>query len=108
MSPADAPATRRILVVTGDHQLPDPTKWSSGYTTDDLDLHRRMRTALESLDGWAFTFLSDHGRFIESIRDDPPDLVLNLCDTGFRNVPTQELHVPAFLEMAGVPYAADQ
>jgi D-alanine-D-alanine ligase len=31
--------------------------------------------------------------------------VLNLCDTGFRNVARRELHVPALLEMLDVPYS---
>ena len=31
--------------------------------------------------------------------------MVNFCDTGFRNVATQELHVPALLEMLGVPYS---
>jgi D-alanine-D-alanine ligase len=30
--------------------------------------------------------------------------VLNLCDTGYRNCPAHELHVPAILEVFGVPY----
>jgi D-alanine-D-alanine ligase len=31
--------------------------------------------------------------------------VVNFCDTGWRNVAAQELHVPALLEMQGVPYS---
>lgn len=95
---------RRVLVVTGDHTLPDPTKWDGRYTDDDLELDRDMREALESMDGYAFEFLVDHDRLIERLTGDPPALVLNLCDTGFHNVATQELHVPALLEMLAVPY----
>ena len=39
------------------------------------------------------------------MRRAPPDLVINFCDTGFGNVASQELHVPALLELLGVPYS---
>jgi len=32
------------------------------------------------------------------------DYVCNLCDEGFNNDPRKELHVPALLEMLGIPY----
>lgn len=96
---------RRILVVTGDHALPDPTKWDTRYTADDLEFHERMRAALETLPGYDFEFLTEHARLVQRIREDPPDFVLNLCDTGFGNVATQELHVPALLELHGIPYS---
>jgi D-alanine-D-alanine ligase len=32
------------------------------------------------------------------------DYVLNLCDEGFDNEATQELHIPALLEVIGIPY----
>ncbi len=95
---------RRVLVITGDHSLPDPTKWDGAYDAADLQLHAEMRQALETLDGYRFEFLSEHARLIDQVRKEPPDLVLNLCDTGFGNVATRELHVPALLELRGVPY----
>ncbi len=64
-----------------------------------------MRAAFESFQGYRFEFEDDHARLFERFGHDPPDLVINFCDTGFRNVATQELHVPALLEMLGVPYS---
>lgn len=32
------------------------------------------------------------------------DLVFNLCDEGFYNDPTKELHIPALLEQLNIPY----
>lgn len=95
---------RRILVLTGDHKRPDPTKRGAQFNPEDMATHDAMKAALSSLPGYDFAFLSDHGAFVERIENDPPDLVLNFCDTGFRNVPTHELHIPAFLELRGVPY----
>ena len=31
--------------------------------------------------------------------------MINFCDTGFRNLAMQELHVPALLETLGLPYS---
>lgn len=96
---------RRVLVVTGDHSLPDPSRWGARYSADDLDLHETMKAALRTLEGYEFEFLTEHDRLLDHVRGDPPDFVLNFCDTGFHNVPTQELNVPALLEIFGIPYS---
>ena len=95
----------RICVLTGDPRLPDLTKRDHRYNEEDFTTHRAMREAFESLPGCAFEFLDDHGALLERFAADPPDLVINFCDTGLRNVPAQELHVPALLEILGVPYS---
>jgi D-alanine-D-alanine ligase len=95
----------RICVLTGDPRLPDPTKRNHRYNEEDLVTHRAMREAFESLTGFRFEFLDDHAELFERFAQRAPDLVVNFCDTGFRNVATQELHVPALLEMLGVPYS---
>jgi D-alanine-D-alanine ligase len=95
----------RICVLTGDPRLPDLTKRNHRYNEEDFATHRAMREAFQSLPGFRFEFLDDHARLFERFARDPPDLVVNFCDTGFRNVATQELHVPALLEMLGVPYS---
>jgi D-alanine-D-alanine ligase len=94
----------RICVLTGDPRLPDLTKRDHRYNEEDFATHRAMRAAFESLPGYRFEFLDDHARLFERLASEPPDLVVNFCDTGFRNVATEELHVPALLEMLGVPY----
>jgi D-alanine-D-alanine ligase len=104
--PAGAAAHElRICVLTGDPRLPDLTKREHRYNEEDLATHRAMREAFEFLPGYRFEFLDDHAALLERFTRDPPDLVVNFCDTGFRNVAAQELHVPALLEMLGVPYS---
>jgi D-alanine-D-alanine ligase len=95
----------RICVLAGDPRLPDPTKREHRYNEEDFATDRAMREAFISLPGYAFEFLNDHGQLFERFAADQPDLVINFCDTGLRNVPAQELHVPALLEMLGVPYS---
>lgn len=94
----------RILVVTGDHSLPDPTKWDGGYSEDDLQLHRTMVAALRSLGRFEVDVCSEHAQLLARLRDDPPQLVVNLCDTGFGNRAALELHIPALLEILEIPY----
>jgi len=63
-----------------------------------------MRAALESLAGYRFRFLDRHDDLIGALLATPPGLVMNLCDTGFRNEARFELHVPALLDLLDVPY----
>lgn len=101
-------ARRRIVVITGDHTAPDPTKREGRYEQDDLAYHEAMREAFLSLasgdEGPVFEFWSDHEGLIERLRDAKPDLVVNFCDTGVRNVAAHELHLPASLELLDIPY----
>ncbi len=94
----------RIAVITGDPSLSDPTKHEGRYHEEDQRTHEAMAEALQSLDGYQVEIWSDHARLFELLRERPPDLVVNFCDTGFRNNPTWELHIPAYLELLGIPY----
>jgi D-alanine-D-alanine ligase len=94
-----------ICVLTGDPRLPDATKRGHRYNEEDFATHRGMREALEGVAGLRFAFVDDHSSLFERFSHEPPDLVLNFCDTGFRNQASQELHVPALLEMLGVAYS---
>jgi D-alanine-D-alanine ligase len=96
---------RRVLVLTGDHRLPDTTKRENAYHEEDFETHRAMREALESLPGYSFEFLDDHSLFLDRFRKNPPEFVLNFCDTGYRNISFLELNIPAYLELMGVPYS---
>jgi D-alanine-D-alanine ligase len=93
----------RVCVLTGDPRLPDLTKRDHRYNEEDFATHRAMREAFETLPGFEFEFLDDHAALFERFSRAAPDLVVNFCDTGLRNVAAQELHVPALLEMLGVP-----
>lgn len=95
---------QRIGVITGDHRLADPTKRNAQYNEEDAVTHNAMKAAFQAFPGYTFHFYDDHTLLFEQLQRDRPDLVVNFCDTGFRNVPTQELNIPAYLEMLGIPY----
>lgn len=94
-----------ITVLLGDPSLPDPTKPGGRYTADDLDQVVRLKNALGQIESYSFEYRSDHARLLESLREDPPEFVLNFCDTGFRNDVARELHVTAYLELLEIPYS---
>ncbi|MCB9663397.1 MAG: methyltransferase domain-containing protein [Alphaproteobacteria bacterium] len=93
-----------VTVLLGDPRRPDAVKREGHFSEDDLETVRRMREALATLPGYRFEVVDDHAQLLGQLRRAPPAFVLNLCDEGFDNDARKELHVPALLEVLGVPY----
>jgi D-alanine-D-alanine ligase len=64
-----------------------------------------MMEAFASIHGLACRVHERHEDLFELLRADPPDLVVNFCDTGLFNRPDQEIHVATQLELLGLPYS---
>lgn len=97
---------RRVPVVMGDPRMPDDMKLGGQFDEDDFYTIDQLRTALRGLDGFEFTYVDDHSTLLDRVRElGDVDFVFNLCDEGYANDPRMELHVPALLDMAGVPYS---
>lgn len=94
----------KILVITGDHTIPDPEKVGGRYNEEDLKSHREMEKAFASLPGLDCTVLVDHSRLLDLVREQRFDLVVNFCDTGYRNRILLEANIPAYLELLDTPY----
>ncbi|MSO66117.1 MAG: D-alanine--D-alanine ligase [Alphaproteobacteria bacterium] len=94
-----------LTVLLGDPTLPDATKPGGAFNPEDLDARKRMQTALGSLTGYTARYLDRHDRLLTDLQERPPGLVLNFCDTGFRNNPAHELHIAALLEFLALPYS---
>jgi D-alanine-D-alanine ligase len=99
-------SVRKVAVVMGDPNRPDRLKPSSIFDEDDFYTIDQMKDALRDLPGYQFTYLCNHTTLIQDLAKLPGevDYVLNLCDEGYANDPRKELHVPALMEMYGVPY----
>lgn len=95
---------KTVTAILGDPRLRDVTKVDGVYSAEDIDAVERLRAALGELAGYRFRYLDDHARLLDDLREDPPELAFNFCDTGFRNRAAHELHVPALLELFDVPY----
>ena len=99
MTPTD------LTVLLGDPRLPDRSKPGGRFTADDFDQVVRLKSALAELTEYRFEYLDDHDSLLDRLRARPPALVLNFCDLGYRNEARHELHLPAYLEMLGIPYS---
>ena len=95
---------RNIAVVMGDPRLSDGVKPDGRFGEADIQTMAALRDALNDLPGYRFDYLDDHAALVSRLQSSPPDLVLNLCDEGFRNDATMEAHVPALLDVLGIPY----
>ena len=95
---------RKATVLLGDPRLPDQVKLEGKFNDEDMKTIAKLKSALDELDGYRFTYLDNHASMMSALRNEPPDLALNFCDEGFSNDAMLELHVPAYLEMLGIPY----
>ncbi len=97
---------RNVVVLLGDPNLKDVIKPNLVFDGDDFETIDRLKMALSLLPDYKFTYLNNHSSFFSDLQKLKPktDFVFNLCDEGFFNEATKELHVPAMLEMLGIPY----
>lgn len=97
---------KNVVVLLGDPSRPDALKPSCTFDDDDFYTIDQMKAALRELPGYRFTYLSRHETMLQDLTrlKGKIDYVFNLCDEGFNNDPRKELHVPALLEMLGIPY----
>lgn len=93
-----------ITVVMGDPHLPDAVKRNGTFNPEDHETIRKLRDALGELPAYKVRYLDNHATLERDLTGLKTDLVLNLCDEGYNNDPFKELHVPALLEMLGLPY----
>jgi D-alanine-D-alanine ligase len=104
------PANRRarkprdVVVVLGDPRLPDSVKPGGRYGQDDLQTVERLRAALAELSDFRFRYVDHHAELLPLLGAARPELVLNLCDEGYKNDAAMESHVPALLDLLGIPY----
>lgn len=94
----------QVSVVMGDHRLPDKIKMNGQFNPEDIATIEKLKEGLKRLPGYEFSYLDRHATLLQSLISHPPRYVLNLCDEGYKNNARMELHVPAMLEMLGIPY----
>lgn len=95
-----------VLVLLGDPSKSDVIKPGLSFDTDDLYTINELKKALADLPAYDFIYLDRHDNLIKDLQKyrNKCDFVLNLCDEGFNNEATKELHIPAILEMMDYQY----
>lgn len=103
---AKATGEKNVLVIMGDPSRPDIIKPSNIFDDDDFITIDKLKFALSILPGTRFTYLNTHKTLLNDLLKNKHkiDYVFNLCDEGFNNEARKELHIPALLEMHGIPY----
>jgi len=98
---------RRVVVALGDHRRQDAVKPGGAFDEDDFVTISRLKEALSGIEDYEFTYLDDHEDLIARLSKNAKttDFVFNLCDEGFNNEATKELHIPALLEVLGLAYS---
>jgi D-alanine-D-alanine ligase len=95
-----------VTVILGDPNRPDLLKPTGIFDDDDFYTIDQLKDALRELPGYQFSYLNNHNMLISELLKlkGKADFVFNLCDEGYVNIPRQELHVPALLEILEIPY----
>jgi D-alanine-D-alanine ligase len=94
-----------VTVLLGDPRLPDTVKKGGQFNPEDLETVARLKAALSELTAYQFSYVDEHASMLPALRQRPPKFVLNLCDEGYANKAELELHLPAYLDIIGVPYS---
>jgi len=97
--------TKTVAVIMGDPHKRDYVKGE--FDQDDFETIDFLKKALGEIKGYNFVYLNDHNTLLEDLRrlNGKLTYAFNLCDEGFGNDPTKELHVSAILDMLGIPYS---
>ncbi|MDH3235779.1 MAG: methyltransferase domain-containing protein, partial [Alphaproteobacteria bacterium] len=104
LAPMKDRGPREVWVVMGDASLPDSVKAGGQFNAEDFETIEKLKSALAGLPGHTFQYIDRHATLIDDLRNGAADIVLNLCDEGFGNDAFKELHIPALLELLGLPY----
>lgn len=97
---------KKVVVLFGDPQKPDPLKPQSVFDDDDFYTIDQLKSAFSELSEYDFIYLSNHDTLIGDLKkfSGKVHMAVNLCDEGFDNDPTKELHIPALLDVMKIPY----
>jgi D-alanine-D-alanine ligase len=97
----------KVTVLLGDHRRSDSVKPDGVFDADDFHTIDLLKKALAESPEFSVTYMDDHTDLIGQLtkRRDEIDFVFNLCDEGFNNEASKELHVPALLELLNIPYS---
>jgi len=109
------PHLKNIVVLLGDPNKIDILKPFYMFDDDDLYTIDQLKNSLRDIEkdcNYRFHYLTNHETMIKDLirmqEKGKIDFVFNLCDEGYCNDATKELHVPALLDILGIPYTGSE
>lgn len=98
---------RKIAVLLGDPRIDDSVKPNGTFDEDDYHTINALKEALKGLSEYEIAYYDQHRNLINYLQNNRQkiDFIFNLCDEGYNNEATKELHVPALLEIFQIPYS---
>lgn len=95
-----------IVVLMGDPRRPDVVKPDATFDDDDVFTINELKRALSSLGQYHFTYIDKHSIVVQELQKarGNASFVFNLCDEGFCNDASKELHIPCLLEILNLRY----
>ncbi len=96
-----------VLVLMGDPSKMDVVKPDSSFDDDDYHTINQLKRALSGRSKYNFIYLNQHDTLIQDLQKMKSKcrFVFNLCDEGFNNEASKELHITALLEVFGFHYS---
>lgn len=98
------PLFKRIGLVAGDPSLPDLVKPNGRFSESDKEDFAKLLRVLKGFPEYEISVFTNHATLLDDLIRERPDMVVNICDNGYRNNARLEMHVPAMLDMLGIPY----
>ena len=99
--------SKTIAVLLGDHRKMDSVKPGDRFDEDDFHTINELKKALQELKDYHPIYFDNHETLVADIMRNSKKVhfVFNLCDEGFHNAATQELYIPALMEILHIPYS---
>lgn len=96
-----------VLVLLGDPHKSDVVKPDASFDEDDYHTIDLLKEALAGLPEYEFIYLNQHDTLVKDLErlKNKCRFVFNLCDEGFQNDATKELHIAALLEIMEFHYS---
>lgn len=102
---------KNVVVLLGDPDKIDILKPFYMFDDDDFYTIDQLKKSLKNNEKnkeYSFHYLSDHDTMVKDLiklkEKGNVDYIFNLCDEGYLNDATKELHIPALLDVLGIPY----
>jgi D-alanine-D-alanine ligase len=98
---------RSVTVILGDPHLEDKVKPYRSFDDDDFYTIDELKKSLSALSEYKFSYCDNHANLLNMLTKnrDKIDFIFNLCDEGYKNEATKELHIPAICEILDIPYS---